>query len=165
MSYLTERLARKNGLSAPLPTKKERKPIAKISEKLKKKQAEERKARGDDDTELQKWFKSQIKRMNVCEETGMKLETNIYKYAIMSVCHILPKAQCDSVRVHPLNRLFLLPDLHFKWDNSSWEEREKWSVWPVVQERLIMIYPSLDPSERRFFPSSVLDYIEKNNPF
>lgn len=148
----------------PLP-KKEKKGIAKKSAKRIEKEKKESEERGDNDTELQKWYRYQVKKMSVCEETGMKLETNIYRYAIMSVCHILPKSTCKSVKTHPANKLYLLPDLHFKWDNSSWEEREKWSCWPVVEERLIHIYDSLDPLERRHFPESVEKYIKDNESF
>lgn len=165
MNYLEERQQRKNGLLPPLPTRKEKKSIPKKSVKTIEKENKEREERGNDDTQLVKWFKARIKysMRGVCAESGLKTETHVYKYAIMSCCHILPKAQCKSVMYHPCNFIELLPDLHFKWDNSSWEEREKWSCWPVVMERLIMIYPNLAPEERRYFPESVLKYIEKNS--
>lgn len=152
----------KQGLAPKEAVKKERKPIPKKSEKKLAEEKAERERLGGEDSDLVKWYKSQMKRMNVCEETGMKLETNIYKYAIMSICHILPKAYCSSVAVHPMNKIFLLPDLHFKWDNSSWEEREKWSCWPIVQERLIHLWEHLSFEEKKYFPTSVRNYIEKN---
>lgn len=163
--YLENRRLRKSGLAPELPTKKDKKPIAKKSAKRIKKEAEEKERLGGGDTMLVKWYKNQMKHMNVCEETGMKLETKIYRYAIMSICHLLPKAYCESVAVHPANRVFLLPDLHFKWDSQSWEEREKWAVWPVVRERLIMLWPDLAPNERKYFPESVRKFIESKEPF
>ena len=53
--------------------------------------------------------------------------------------------------------------MHHKFDNISWEERERWACWPVIMERLIMIYPDLDPAERRFFPESVYNYMVKHD--
>jgi hypothetical protein len=165
MSYQSERLARKNGLAAPLSTKKERKPIAKKSAKKLLQENQEKEDRGGDDTELVKWFKARIKysMTGFCEESGLKTETKIYRYAINSCCHILEKRNCKSVKYHPLNFVELIPDLHHKFDSSSWEEREKWACWPVIRDRLVHVYLDLAPEERRFFPQSVLDYMEKNN--
>lgn len=167
MGYMEDRLARKNGLAPKLPTKKEKKPLKKVSDKRKKELEEEKKERGGEDTELQKWFKARIKHSMTghCEETGLRTETKVYQYAIMSCCHILEKRNCPSVMYHPLNFLELIPDMHHKFDNISWEEREKWACWPTVMERLILMYPDLAPEERRFFPESVVKYMENNNPF
>jgi len=159
------RLERKTGMAAPLPTKKEKKPIAKKSEKKLAEEKKEKEQR-DGDTDLIKWHKARIKYGSpVCEETGMKVERNIFKYAIMSNCHILEKRNCPSVMYHPLNYVILLPDLHYKWDNQTWEEREKWSCWPIVRDRLVSVYQDLDPSEMRYFPESVIKYIESKQPF
>ena len=149
----------------PLPEKKKYN-IPKKSEKRKQKEAEEKELRGGEDTDLVKWFKQQIKVMpEYCEETGLKMETKIYKYAIMSIAHILPKASCKSVALHPLNRMFFNVDFHTKFDAMSWGEKEKLGCWPIIVERLIMIYPDLAPSERRHFPDSVLKIIKENEPF
>lgn len=166
MGYLEDRLKRKNGILPPLPTKKDKKPIPKMSEKKKRELDAQKEARGGDDSDLVKWFKARIRysMKGVCEESGLKTDTGIYKYAIMSCCHILEKRNCPSVKYHPLNFLELIPDLHFKWDNSSWEERQTWACWPVVEERLIMVYPDLAPEERMFFPEKLRNKIE-NLPF
>lgn len=167
MSYLEERNKRKLGQLPPMEFKKPKKPIPKISAKKKQQDKEERENRGDDDTELVKWFKARIKysMKGVCEETGLKTERGIFKYAIMSCCHILPKRLCKSVMYHPLNFIELIPDMHYKFDNISWEEREMWGCWPVVRDRLIGVYPDLAPDERRHFPESVLKYMESKEPF
>lgn len=145
--------------------KKEKKPLNKISEKRKNKMDEDNKSRGGGDSELQKWFKARIKHSMVgkCAESGLKTETGVYRYAIMSCCHILPKSQCPSVKYHPLNFIELTPDLHFKWDNISWEERETWCCWPIVRERLIMMWPELGSAEYRNFPPNLRKWIEENN--
>src|SRR5690606_8177390 len=132
---------------AGLPKPKKTYSIPKVSAKRKAMMEREKEERGDNDTELQKWFKARIKysMKGRCEETGLKTETGIYRYAIMSCCHILPKRLCKSVMYHPLNFLELIPDMHHKFDNIGWEERETWGCWPVVVQRLIMVYPDLAP--------------------
>ena len=139
--------------------------IKQVSDKKAKEVAAEKEARGENDTELQRWYRQQMKYMSVCEETGMRLETKIYQYAIMSICHILPKATVKSLATHPLNRVFLLPDLHTKFDAMSWGEREKMGCWPIIMQRLISMYPNVTPEDRRHYPYSVLKWIEDNEPF
>ena len=148
----------------PLPEKKVHRIPAKSKKRIEK-EKQERERLGGDDTERVKWYKMQMRYMNVCEETGMKLETKIYRYAIMSICHLLPKSTCPSVATHPLNRVFLLPDLHTKFDAMSWEEREQMGCWPVIRDRLVHVYECLAPEERRHFPDSVLKFIKDNEPF
>jgi len=163
MSYLDER---RKHIEAGRPLKQKKSyQIPKVSEKRKAKMKAEAEVRGDGDTELQKWFKARMKYMTVCEDTGLQVECKIYRYAIMSICHILPKSTVKSVAVHPCNFVILLPDLHTKFDAMSWEEREKMAVWPVIMERLIMMYPDLAPEDRRHFPESVLNYMNKRQPF
>jgi hypothetical protein len=150
---------------AGLPKPPKQHIIAKKSAKKLKQEADEKERLGGNDTERVKWYKMQMKYMNVCEETGLRLETKIYRYAIMSICHILPKSTCPSVAEHPLNRMFFIPDFHTKFDAMSWEEREKLGCWPVIRDRLIMVFPDLAVEERRHFPDSVLKFIENNQPF
>lgn len=147
--------------------------VAKPKKEMKKvsdKKAAEMKAAKDEngDTELIRWFRGRMKVMSpTCQECGMKVETGIYQFAIMHIAHLLPKRDnmCPSVKYHPLNFITLCSDHHHYYDNVSWEEREKMGCWNIVQQRLIAVFPDLDPSEYRHFPESVLRYIENNNPF
>lgn len=142
--------------------------IPKKSPKKIKQEAAEREARGDNDTELQLFFKRAMKRMTgECRECFARTETKVYQYAIFSICHILEKRPtvCPSVAYNQNNWIELCPDHHHKFDNSNWEERETWGIWPTVREKLILLYDDLDPAERRHFPESVLRYMEKNYPF
>jgi hypothetical protein len=123
--------------------------IPKKSAKKIKQEAEEKEKRGD----------------NFCEETGLRTETKIYQYAIMSICHILPKRLCKSVAYHPQNWIELAPDIHAKFDSISWDEKETWGCWPKVRDRLITVWQELDKSERRHFPSSVIEYMKANDNF
>ena len=166
MSYLEDR--RKHiEAGRPLKPKKTYK-IAPVSEKRLAKMKAEKAERGDDDTELVKWFKARMKVMgSTCNWCGCKVENKIYQYAIYSICHILDKrdTKCPSVKTHPLNYVILCPDHHTMFDGMNWEEREKLGFWETVRDRLIMVYPDLAKEEHRHFPQSVLDYIEKNQPF
>lgn len=147
---------------------KPKKAIPKISEKKKKEMAEERQARGGEDTQLQKWFKDKIRMSSgVCSECGCRVETHVFKYAAMTVAHLLPKRDnmCPSVKTHPLNFIILCPDHHHQFDNCNWEEKEKMSCWPIVRDRLMAVYLDLHIDEHRHFPVSVLDYMEKHKPF
>lgn len=48
---------------------------------------------------------------------------------------------------------------------TLWDKRESMGIWPVVQNKLVSVYPDLAESERRHFPESVLKFIEANEPF
>lgn len=136
-----------------------------IPKKSKKKiatEAAEKERLGGNDTDLVKFFKNAMKHMTgYCAETGLKTETRIYAYAIMSVCHILPKEKVKSVMYHPCIWIELNCDFHKKFDAMSWEEREQLGCWPIILDKLIQVYPHLDPSEHRHFPESVLKYMNK----
>lgn len=150
----------------PLPPKKLRKPIPKKSESRLKQESEEKQRRGDGDTELQKFFKSAMKRMvGRCAETGLVTETRIYQYAIRSICHILPRKKCPSVAYSQNNWVELDPGFHVKFDAMSWGEREGLGCWPVIRDRLVVVWPDLAEGERRHFPESVLEYMRKNKIF
>lgn len=164
MSYLEERNKRKLGISPPLSFKKERKPIAKKSKKKIEEEKKEKEERGVEETELTKFFRICVKMMTGrCMETGLVTETKIFKYAVMSIAHILPKSKCPSVALHPCNWIELNVDFHVKFDAMSWDERERLGCWPVIRERLIMVWPDLAEGERRHFPDKLRTWIEEND--
>jgi hypothetical protein len=166
LPYHEQRRLRKAGILPPLPTKKERKPIPKISKKKAQEIADEKKRLGGEDTDLVKFFKNAMKRMvGRCAETGLVTETRIYAYAIRSICHILSQQHCESVKYHPCNWIEFDPGFHVKFDAMSWEEREQLGCWPIIRDKLIMVWPDLYPAERRHFPESVLKYMEQLKPF
>ena len=166
MNFRQHLAAIRNGDAAKTTGPKPKKPIARVSKKKRAEIKADQEARNGDDTALVKWFKSQMKYMpSRCEETGEPINNREYRFAICSIAHILPKENCVSVKLHPLNRVFLHPDFHTKFDAMSWEEREKLKIWPKIQERLISVWPDLSPEEHRHFPESVRNWIEENNPF
>jgi len=154
---------------AGLPKVKPTYSIPKKSAKRLKKEAEEKQERGDDDTELVKWFKNRIKQLTGhCSECHARTETKVYQYAIYSVCHILEKRanKFPSVKTHPLNFIELCPDHHNIFDKATWEEREMMGCWNIVWKRLLMVYDSIDKSELHHIPTELRERIEKaNNPF
>lgn len=158
----------KLGIESKTTGPKPKKQLKRQSDKKIAELAQEKAERGSEDTYLVKWFKARIKQLTGrCAECGGSVETKVYKYAILSVCHLLAKREtmCPSVQFHPLNFIELCPHHHDQLDKSNWEEIELWGCWPVIQERLVMIYPDLAVSERRHFPESVLRYMQKNEPF
>lgn len=152
---------------------KEKKPMRKVSEKKAKEIAAEKDGNGE--TELVKFFKSCMKRMTGhCCNCHARTETKVYEAAIFSICHILDKRDtvCPSVRTHPANWIELCPDCHTEFDTppmekgkTLWDKRESMGIWPIVQNKLVSVYPDLAESERRHFPESVLKFIEENDPF
>src|SRR5690606_12686833 len=118
------------------------------------------------ESELVRWFKARMKMMTgKCAETNLATETKNYKFAISSICHILPKSTCKSVKYHSLNWIELHPDFHTKFDAMSWEERAELKCWPTIRERLIMMYQDLATTEKKYFPDMVIEYMETINPF
>ena len=166
MNYTEKLKLIKLGLLPKEAIKKPKKPIKKVSDKKAAEMKSEKESRIGGETDLVRWFKMQMKIMpEVCEETGLRIETKIYQYAIMSICHILPKSKVKSVALHPLNRMFFIPDFHTKFDAMSWDEKEKLGCWPVIKERLIMMSPDLSQEDLRYLPDSVRNYIENQFPF
>ena len=156
----------KLGLLPKEAVAKPKKAIKRVSDKKAAALAAEKEGRNGEETDLQKWYRKCVKQFTgYCLETGLRTETRIFEYALMSVAHILPKSTCPSVATHPLNWIELNVDFHKKFDAMSWEEREKLGCWPVIRERLIHVWLHLAEAERRHFPHSLRQWIENNEPF
>lgn len=149
-----------------------------LAQKSPKKIAAEKKERerlGDGDTDLQKFYRTAMKRMTgYCLNCPARTETKIYEAAIFSICHLLDKRKtvCPSVKDHPCNWVELCPSCHQEFDTppfeknkTLWDKREEMGFWNVVRDKLILVYPDLAVEERRFFPESVLRYMEKHSAF
>lgn len=162
--YLKKRREEKTFGKTPAPKKNYAIP-KKSAKKIAQEKAEKERL-GGDDTDLVKWYKARIKQMSGrCAETGLLTETKIYAYAIMSICHILPKENCKSVMYHPLNFIELNCDFHKKFDAMSWEEREQLGCWPIIFERLCVVANDISREEYRHLPDSVKKWMEDNYPF
>jgi hypothetical protein len=149
--YLINRRNISLGLRAPEPPK-EKKGIAKLSEK-KKQEKKESKPQRDLLTE---WFTERVKEMKgKCENCGCKIDKKIYAYAMMSVAHVLPKRKnmFPSVATHPDNWLELCTSngCHGKYD-TSWDEATEMPVWNKAVEKFKLVYPSIASEEKRHLP-------------
>lgn len=145
---------------------KKRKPLKKISNKLKAEREKNKVALNGEDTEKVKFFKRCVKQMKgVCAETGQKTNKTDFQYAIRSVCHILSQQHCPSVATHPCIWIELHPDFHVAFDAMSWSEREMMKCWPEIKQKLIMVYDSIADNEKRHFPSFLLEEMRKHEPF
>jgi len=139
--------------------------IPAVSKKRAERIAAEKIKRGDDPTELQKFFKNAMRYMTGrCAETGARTNRVEYRYAINSICHILSQQQCPSVATHPFNWIELEEGFHTRFDKMNWDERAKLKCWPKIQEKLIMVWPDLAPDERRHFPDDLRKFMESDYP-
>lgn len=160
MGLFFERLqAIKNGTAKPEPPK-EKRGIAKVSEKQKQKNKE---AKPNREEQLQ-WFKDCVAVMKGrCLECGCKINKNDFQFAIMAIAHVLPKrdSQFPSVKTHKENWIELCAEngCHHKYD-TSWEDAATMKVWPLVIEKFKLIYPSIAPKERKNIPDVLLQELE-----
>jgi hypothetical protein len=153
--YLIKRRDQALGLRAPDP-KKEKKPIAKESEKMKAKKAAEKKVLGDDDTAKEKWFKARRREMvGVCQcgcaQPSHKNDDVNFRG---SAAHIFPKSEKDgfpSVALHPLNwverRQF--GGCHDNMDNGGMDKWPQMADWDDIKEKFHILAPLLTEEERR----------------
>lgn len=154
-AYLEKRRAIMLGLQAPDP-KKEPKPIAKVSEKKKAKDAAEKKAQGGEDTFKEKWFKARRREMvGVCQcgcaQPSQKNDDANFRG---SAAHIFPKSEKDgfpSVALHPLNwverRMF--GGCHDNMDNGSMDKWPMMADWDDIKEKFHILAPLLTEEERK----------------
>jgi hypothetical protein len=143
------------GIQAPDP-KKERKPIAKISEKKMAKDAAEKKALGGEDTFKEKWFKARRREMTGtcqcgCAQPSQKNDDVNFRG---SAAHIFPKSEKDgfpSIALHPLNwverRQF--GGCHDNMDNGGMDKWVNFADWDDIKEKFYVLAPLLTEEERK----------------
>ena len=159
MSYLEDRLKRKQGLAPPLPTKKEKKPIAKVSPKKQKE------LKGDDALDL--FFEEMRKRMvGVCQcgcgEKSQKKDDTFYRHCI---CHIFPKKIFKSIATHRLNwveRTFW-GGHHTNMDNQGLDKWPLMADWDDIKEKFHQLAPFLTKEERATKFYSKLEFLIYKN--
>ncbi len=151
------------------PPKEEKKyVIPKVSAKKSAQIKAEKEERGENDTELQKWFKARQKQLTgQCMRCGERYDKKNLKYAIAATAHILEKREgkFPSVKYHPLNWLELGAGCgcHNFYDNfASWEEKlADPKIAPTLIERFIQIEPDIAPEERKNIPEVLRQYIKE----
>lgn len=164
MSYLDER---RKFIEAGRPLKEKKKtPIAKMSAKRLAKEAAEKEERGDNDTDLQKWYRQRQKQLvGECSRCGHKYDQKDFKQAVHATAHILPKREAGfpSVKTHPLNWIELSPwcGCHGWMDNNAnWEEIiADPKIGGIITERFSHVELCIAPEEKHRIPEALRPYI------
>lgn len=152
--------------SAGLPKPKKQYSIPKMSAKKLAKEKAEKEERGDNDTELQKWYRQRQKQLvGECTRCGHKYDHKDFKQAVHATAHILPKrdAGFPSVKTHPLNWIELSPwcGCH-GWmdDNATWEEIiSDPKIGKIITERFSHVELCIAPEEKHRIPEALRAYI------
>lgn len=150
MSYMEDRLKRKQGLAEPLPTKKEKKPIAKVS----KKKAEQNKqlalSKGDGKVdefflEMKEWLTG---KCAFCNGKTTWKNKELWRIAI---AHLLPKSKFKSVATNINNWTELCWDCHTMFDSSkiTWDMLHDSHEWLMLREQLKIVLPLVAQDERK----------------
>lgn len=141
---------------------KEKKGIAKVSEKQKAKKAAER----PEEELLDEWFIERSKEMTGhCVECGEPSTKGNEKYWKFSICHILPKKIFKSIARHPLNFIewcYFGKSHHTNADNNGfeWIKEHMPISWKIIVHRFKAMYPVIDKSERKNIPDILLQELE-----
>jgi hypothetical protein len=93
----------------------------------------------DPDKALDTWYDEQRKIAlsgdRKCACCGADITNDLLSEKIWinrrNICHLLPKGKYDSVKTHPLNRIFLCWD-HHTYIDGSWFKARKVNIWPEV---------------------------------
>ncbi len=157
--YLKQRMEFINA-GRPLKQKKTYQ-IAKVSEKRRKKLAEQ-KFEGSD-ISMDDFFKSQRPRMvGKCSHCGKPSCKNDDKMFHFSIAHLLPKAYVPSVATNENNWI----ELCFWGENSCHSRLDAHMLdltdlncWDEVVVKFQKMYPSIAPNERRRIPEVLLQYL------
>lgn len=109
---------------------------------------------------LNVFFASQILTMpSTCEESGKPLPKSPLWMRRACVAHILPKRPdygFPSVAMHPMNKIFLHPDIHQDMDNFGESYVLKMRSLPIMRERVKQLIPFLSPGELNRLPQYFL---------
>jgi hypothetical protein len=149
MSYMDDRLKRKNGILPPLPTKKGKKALNKVSPK-KKQEIAQLKNSGDDKlddffNEMKTWLRG---RCAFCGNHTTWKNKDMWRIAI---AHLLPKSKFKSVATNPNNWTELCWDCHTMFDSGkiSWEMLYDSHEWLMLKAQLETILPMVAEEEKK----------------
>jgi hypothetical protein len=114
------------------------------------------KAKQERGKELNVYFANQILTMPAtCEESGQPLPKSPLWMRKACIAHILPKRPdfgFPSVATHPLNRIFLHPDIHTNMDNQGESYILKMKSLPIMKARVAQFIHLLTPAELNRLP-------------
>jgi hypothetical protein len=150
LTYRERLMLLRNGLITNPP--KEKKPMRTESEKKIEKDKAAKEARGDNDSEMKAFFKSQRKKMvGVCQcgcarKSSKFDDLNFHA----SIAHIFPKSLFPSIATDPLNwveRNFW-DGCHTNFDNAGMDKWPAMADWLDIRERYFLLAPKLSAEER-----------------
>jgi hypothetical protein len=157
---ILELQAIRNGRGVPKPKKQYA--IPKKSKKKLEQEAKSKDERGEEDTELQKWYaKIMQEETGKCWETGELINKQDKMGWHGSIAHCLDKKNFPSVKTHPLNYMILKMwgGTHGQYD-SSWENASKMKVWGYACKIFNILYPLLTSEEKRKLPDIIIQEIK-----
>ncbi len=106
------------------------------------------------------YFANQAHKMPVfCEETGKRLPTYPAYLKLSCMAHILPKRKdfgFKSVSIHPMNMVFVLPEIHQSMDQLGERFITKMKIYPIIKERVKVLLPLLTENELDRVPKYLL---------
>lgn len=151
----------KLGLLPKEAVAKEKKPIAKKSEKRKQEDLEKKQM--GTDVGLDKWFEERRKEMTgSCKHCGGKSCKDNDEFYKFSICHILPKAYFPSVATHEYNFIelcFWNNNCHGNMDNKVLDLIDM-NCWDEIVTKFCIMYPMIAKEERRRIPEVLLQYVK-----
>lgn len=152
LPYHQQRALRKMDLLPPLPTRKEKKPIKKVSDKRALENKQSKEAGGEDDTQKEKWFKARRKEMvGICAcGCGQKSQKDDDMYFRHSAAHIFPQRLFPSIQYHRLNwveRRFW-GGCHSVMDDTSMNRWPNMADFDDIKEKFYQLAELLTPEEK-----------------
>ena len=153
----------RNGLSPKTTGKKERKPIKKISDKLKAEREKEKVAgKPVGKLELEKWFfdiqqKYFTEFGGNCMECGSHIPKDFARHA---TAHLLPKKLFKSIATHPMNYLILGAGCGCHQKTDRVDKFCQMKVWPEAARRIKEMIPLLPFDELKYLSSQLMTALE-----
>lgn len=109
---------------------------------------------------LDKWFAEQISIMpKCCEECGEYLNPYAPWGAKSYIAHIVPKRHFESVKVHPMNRMFLCIQCHTNLDNWPANKVKKMAIYPLLLQRYVQFSHAIHIDELEYLPAYISDQV------
>lgn len=106
--------------------------------------------------EKAKFFSDALKvAPNRCQECNKPLVPTAAINPSAIVAHILAKSKkqgVPSMATNPLNRVFLCGDCHTDMDNHGCEYIQQMKIYPLLKQRVLLMWPGIPQSERRRVP-------------
>lgn len=147
---------RKLKADALLPKEKKFYRLKQVSDKKREKDS------GAKEESMWPWFLERRTEMTgKCMNCGDKTEKRNEQYFHFSIAHILPKRYFKSVATDIDNWIELCHfgrGCHTQLDNYFIDITEL-HCWDQVIEKFIRMYPRIDPSERKYIPPPLMQYI------